>query len=114
MLTKLIDKLSELIKVKLDQFKLEAQGQIASAVARIVVFLAFLVLVSFALLFFGMALAYALNDWWASDYLGFIAVGGLLTLFIVLLSVVAKNQALAKAIEKSIIERNEEIEDEAL
>ncbi|MEM9325193.1 MAG: phage holin family protein [Bacteroidota bacterium] len=115
MITKLIDKISELIKLKLDQFKLEAQGHIASVAARIVVFLAFLVLVSFALLFLGLTLAFALNEWWDSAYLGFLAVAGLLIIFIVLLGVVAKSQSLAKAIERSIIETSQEpAEDEAL
>ncbi len=114
MVTKLIDKISELIRIKLDQFKLEAQGQVASAVARIIVFLGFLVLTSFALLFFGLTLAYALNEWWDSSYLGFLAVAGLLVIAIVILGAINKTQSLAKAIEKGIIDRNEEEEDETL
>ena len=113
MITKLIDTITELIKVKLEQFKLEAQGQIASVVARIIVFIGFLVLVSFALLFLGLTLAFALNVWLDSQVYGFLIVAGVLILGIILLGIMAKSQSLAKAIEKSIIEINQD-EDETL
>lgn len=113
LITQIIDKVSDLIKIKFDQIKIDAQSQFSSFLARVIIFFALSILFTFIVLFLGLGLAFYLNNLWQSTFLGFGVVSGILLLGFILLVVLAKSQSFAKAIERAIIETEVE-KDETL
>lgn len=106
----IIDKVSALIRIKIEHFKLEAQGQIASIVSRIIAFFVVLVLVFSSMLFFGFALAFFLNSWLKSEFLGFLIVGGIFSLLLVLVAISIKSEKLSRFLEEVLLKQTEDKE----
>ena len=108
LISNLIDKLSELLKVKFDQFKLEAQSQLAAVLAKLIVFFGLAILLLFFALFIGFGFAFYLNDLWESSYLGFLTVSVIPLVMFIILLVVSKSQAFTLALEQAILEKEED------
>ncbi len=107
LITNLIDKITELVKLKLDQVKIEVKGQVAVLITRLVVIFAVGLLFTFFLFFVGLAAAYAMNHAFDSHYLGFLVVGAVALIFCIILILVAKSDAFNKAIKSKLLENED-------
>lgn len=107
LITNLIDKITELVKLKLDQVKVEVKGQLAVLVARLVVISIIALLLSFTLLFFGLGLAFFLNTVWSSAYWGFVAVGGLALLAVIFLIYKSGSESFTDIIKSKLLDNEE-------
>ena len=99
----LIDKISELVQVKLNQLKLQASGKAATFLSRVIVVLLIVFLAFFFLLFLGLGLAFYLNTLFESAFLGFLILALVVLIFIVVMFMIGKNGKLQLAIEKAIL-----------
>lgn len=106
LITNLIDKVSELIKLKLDQAKIEVQGQVALVLSRLIFIFAIGLLLTFTLFFFGIALAYVINHATGSYYLGFLIVGAIALICSILLILLARSEAFKKALKNRLLEND--------
>jgi len=107
LITNLIDKITELVKLKLDQVKIEVKGQVAVLISKLVVLLIIALLLSFMLLFFGLGLAFFLNTLFASSYWGFFFVGALALLAAIFLIYKARSESFADMIKSRLLDNEE-------
>ncbi len=112
----LIDKVADLIKVKLEKAKLDIQGKLADILSRLVSFLIIYLFASITILFLAMSLAFFLNSILDSSFLGFLIVALIFLVVTVLVYLVARSGIFAKAFEEAILKEQENViaEDEAL
>ncbi len=110
--TDIVDKITELIKVKFEQFKLEAQGQLAHVLAKVISFLLIYLFGACAVLFLGLGLAHGLNELLGSSFLGFLILGGLFVVITVVVYFLARSNRFSEALEEAIIEKENETEEE--
>ncbi len=109
-ITGIIDKISELLKIKFEQLKLEAQGQMAYAISRVIGFVVVFALASLSILFLAIGLAFFLNSLVGNTYGGFFIMGGALALVTILIFLFAKSGRLASALEEAILKETEKEE----
>lgn len=107
LITNLIDKITELVKLKLDQVKIEVKGQVAVLLSRLIIIFAIGLLFTFALFFLGLAAAFGINHWLDSHYLGFLIIGGIAMVVCILLYVVGKSEGFNKAIKSRLLENED-------
>lgn len=87
-LDKLIESLSTYVELKLQIYELRVKEQLVVAITKIAVLSIILLFGIIMIFFFSMALAYFLNSWLGSEFLGFALVGaaylaiGLVILFL--------------------------------
>ena len=106
LVTNLIDKITELVKLKFEQLQLEVKSQVAIVLSRLIVIFAIALLLTFAFFFFGLGLAFYLNVWLESAYLGFVIVGGIALLFSIGLILLARSDAFTRAIKNNLMEND--------
>ncbi|MDW3196650.1 MAG: phage holin family protein [Cytophagales bacterium] len=107
LITNLIDKITELVKLKLDQVKIEVKGQVGVLLSRLVIIFAIGLLVTFALFFLGLAVAFVLNDVIGNNYGGFLVVGGIALLGSFILYRVASSEGFTKAIKSRLLDNDD-------
>lgn len=108
MFDKIIDKLTEYLKVKGDQLKLEVMGQVARILAHVIVFLLISLLFLFFGLFFMLSLAVVLNFALNSEYLGYVIVTGILLILLVIIAFMLKSGKVQKWFETLILKISED------
>ena len=104
----LIDKITELIQVKLNQLKVQAGSKAATILSRLVIVLCLAALGFFFLLLLFFGLSFYLNYLLGSQYWGFFIMAGVVLVFILSLFLIGKNGKLQLALEKVIINSFEE------
>ena len=107
LISNIIDKITELVKLKLDQVKIEVKGQVAVLLSRLIIIFAIGLLFTFALFFLGMATALFINNWWDSHYLGFLVVGAIALGLCVLLYMAGRSEGFNKAIKSRLLENDD-------
>lgn len=107
LITNLIDKITELVKLKLDQVKIEVKAQVAVIISRLVVILIIALLLSFTMLFFGFGLAYLINTLLPGDFWGFFIIGGVALLVAILLIMRAKSESFTNMIKSKLLENED-------
>lgn len=107
LITNLIDKITELVKLKLDQVKIEVKGQVAVVISKLVIILTIAILFSFMLLFFGLGFAFFLNTFFPGDYWGFFAVGAMALLAAIFLIYKARSESFADMIKSRLLDNED-------
>jgi type VI protein secretion system component VasK len=102
-INKLVDKLTDYIKLKGEQLKLEVMSQVARVLAYVIMFIAIGLVASFLGLFGALTLAVVLNYWLESVFLGYVIVSGLLLIVLIILILLLKSQKMQKWLENMIV-----------
>ena len=103
------EKVSELIKTKVDQLKLEFKAHLASVIGKAILCLALLLIAFLIILFVSLALAFYLNGLWESSFLGFLTVSGLYIIILIVFVLFFKSQRLSTIIENAMIDNDDNI-----
>jgi uncharacterized BrkB/YihY/UPF0761 family membrane protein len=102
-INKLLDKLTEYIKIKGEQLKLEILSHVARILAYVIIFIAIGLVTSFLVLFGALTLAVVINHWLGSEFWGYVIVSGILLVVLVLLIMLLRSQKIQRWIESVII-----------
>jgi polyferredoxin len=102
-INKLIDKLTEYIKLKGEQLKLEVLSHVARVLAYVITFFIIALVVSFLGLFAALTLAVVLNYFLDSVFLGYLIVSGLLTIVLIILIMMLKTEKIQRWLEAMIV-----------
>lgn len=106
LITNLIDKVTELVKLKIDQLKLELKGQATVVLSKLIVVAIIGMLITFSIFFLGLGLAFYWNSVWESDFLGFVVVGSIALVLSIILIRFAKSEAFTRVIKNSLLEND--------
>lgn len=102
-INKLVDKLTEYIKLKGEQLKLEILSHVARILAYVITFIIIGLVASFLGLFGALSLAVILNYLLDSVYLGYVIVSGLLLIVLIILIFLLKSEKIQRWLESMII-----------
>ena len=103
MLSTLINKISEYIKVKGQQIKLEVISHMSKLLSHVLV-VSFLVLLGlFLILFLSFGLSAYLNEVLESTFLGYFVTGGIYLFVLIVIALLAKAGKVQRWIEKMIL-----------
>jgi type VI protein secretion system component VasK len=106
-INQLIDKLTELIKLKGEQLKLEAMSYLARFLA-VTIVISVISLIAFFLIFFlALTLAVYLNGVLESQFLGYLIVSGIILIKLIISIFLLKSGKMQKWIETMIIKSGE-------
>jgi hypothetical protein len=112
MLSKLINRITEYIKVKGQQIKLEVISHMSKLLSHVLV-VSFLVLLGlFLILFLSFGLSAYLNEVLESTFLGYFVTGGIYLFVLIVIALLAKAGKVQRWIEKMILKASDEIEDD--
>lgn len=111
MLATLINKISEYIKVKGQQIKLEVISHMSKLLSHVLVVSFLCLLGLFLVLFLSFGLSAYLNEVLESTFLGYFVTGGIYLLVLIIIALLAKAGKIQQWIEKLILKASEEIED---
>ena len=98
------EKVSDLIKIKVDQLKLEFKAHLASLIGKVILCFALLLIAFLIILFVSLALAFYLNELWGSSFLGFLTLSGLYIIILIVFVLFFKSQRLYTIIENAMID----------
>ncbi len=114
MLSGVINRLTEYVKLKAEQVKLEVMARMASVLSQVLVFSMIAFLGLFLIFFLSFALGSYLNEILDSQYLGHLIIAGAYFLVLVIIGLFAKTGKIQGWIETLILKagENEEIDDE--
>ncbi len=114
-INKLVDKLSEYIRLKGEKLKLEIIAQVAKLLAHFVAFLTIAIIGLFLLVFLSMALSAYLNMILDSPHLGYLIVAGFYLVMLLIIFFLLRSNKIQKWLEalfvnlsETIAEQNEE------
>lgn len=102
-INKLIDKLTDYLKLKGEQLKLEILSHVARILAYVITFIAIGLVASFLGLFGALTLAVVINYWMESTYIGYVIVSGVLLIFLVILILLLRSQKIQRWLETMIV-----------
>ncbi|MFT6852521.1 MAG: Na+/proline symporter [Cyclobacteriaceae bacterium] len=102
-INKLVDKLTEYLKVKGDQLKLDVLSQVARILAYTITFILIGLIASFLVLFISLTLALYLNHLLESVYLGYVIISGVILILLIILILLLKTQKIQLWLESMII-----------
>jgi len=111
-LNNLVDKVSDLVKVKIDQAKLDLQGKAAFIISKVIAFLVIYLFAASTYLFLMMGLAFLINDWLNSSFLGFILIGAFSFVLTICVLLASKTGWFPQALEESILKEEEKLQDQ--
>lgn len=112
MLTALINRLTEYLKIKAEQIKLQVIGHVAKLMSHVIVLSLLVFLGLFFFFFLSFAFGSFLNEVFESSYLGHLCVGGIYFLLILLIGILAKTGRIQAWLEILILKISDQIEDE--
>ena len=112
MLTTLINRLTEYIKVKRQQIKLEVISHVSKLLSHILVvsFLALLGL--FLILFLSFGLSAYLNEVLESAFWGYFITGGVYLLVLIIIGLLAKTGRFQRWVEMFILKASDQLEED--
>ena len=108
----LIGRITEYVKLKIQQIKLELVGHIARLMSQLLVVLFLVVLALFMILFLSFAASAFLNELLESNYLGYLIVAGLYFIAFLIIGMLAKSGRIQGWIEEAILRASDQIETE--
>ena len=102
-INRLIDKLTEYLKLKGEQLKLEILSHVARILAYVITFIIIGLIASFLGLFVALTLAVFLNHVLDSIYLGYVIVSGLLLILLIIFILLLKTEKIQRWLEAMIV-----------
>ncbi len=109
-INKLLDKLTDYARLKGEQFKLEIMGKVAKTASYLIVAFFLSLLIFFLAFFIGFAIAAYLNELIGVAYAGYLIVGGIILLKIIVVLIMLKTGYLQKKLEVLILTITEDDE----
>ncbi|MBV6646356.1 MAG: hypothetical protein KI790_12955 [Cyclobacteriaceae bacterium] len=103
LINKLIDKITEYLKLKGDQVKVEAMGHVARVLSVVITYGIIAFIGGFLLFFLSITVAVCLNHLLESTFLGYLIMSGLLFLLVIVLLLVHKTGSLQRWLEGLIL-----------
>lgn len=107
---KLIDKVSEFIRLKGEKLKLEIIAQISRLMAHLFAFLMIMLIGLFLLIFLSMALGAYLNYALDSPHLGYLIVAGIYLIFLIAVVILLRSNKMQIWLESLFISLSENSE----
>ncbi len=112
MLSALINRITEYVKIKGQQIKLEIIGHVAKLLGHVLVVSFIAILGLFLILFLSFAVGAYLNELFESTYLGYLAVAGGYFLVVIIIALLARTGRIQKWIETLILSASDELEED--
>lgn len=112
MFSVVVNRITEYIKVKGQQVKLEIISHLARFLSRLLVIGFLGVLGLFLIFFMSFGLSALLNQFFESAYLGYLIVAGIYLLVILLISLFNKKGVIQRWIEVFILNANDQMEED--
>ena len=111
-INKLVDKLSEYIRLKGEKIKLDIIGQVSKLLAHFVAFLTMGLVFLFLLVFLSFALSAFLNAILESPHYGYLIVGGIYLFILIIIITLLRTNKLQGWLETFFVNLSESIEQE--
>lgn len=105
---KIIDRLNEYVKIKVENIKLEVTAQVAKVLSHVIVFLLITLVAFFFGFFLMIMLAEILNNVFDSNFLGYLSVTVILFVLLILLGIMLKTGKIQKWLETLILKLSED------
>jgi len=99
----LIDKVTDFVRLKGEQLRLELMSKLARTVAYIIIGFLILLFAFFLIFFLGLALAAYLNQVLESNYLGYLIVAGIVLIKMIIVLILLKTGYLHMKLEAVIL-----------
>lgn len=112
MLSGVINRLTEYVKLKAEQVKLEVMARMASVLSQVLVFSLMAFLGLFLIFFLSFALGSYLNELMSSQYLGHLIVAGAYFIVLLIIGLLAKTGKIQNWLETIILKAGETEEDD--
>ncbi len=112
MLGGLVSRITEYVKLKVQQIKLELVGHLARLMSQILVMLFLAMLGLFMVLFLSFAVGAYLNEVLESNYLGYLIVAGGYFIAFFIIGMLAKSGRIQAWLEEAILRASDQIESE--
>ena len=112
MIVGIIERVKEYVKLKVEQIKLQLVGHMARLMSQLIVVGLLITLVLFMILFLSFAASALINELLESNYLGFLIIGAVYFLGVVVLLLLAKSGRIQEWIETAILNASEKINQE--
>ena len=112
MLSTLINKISEYIKVKGQQIKLEVISHVSRLLSHVLVVSFLTILGLFLILFLSFGLSAYLNEILVSTFLGYFVTGGIYFLVLIIIGLLARAGKIQRWIEALIMKASDELEED--
>lgn len=110
-INKLLDKLTDYIKVRGEKLKLDIIAQTSRLLAHLVSFLAIAVILFFIVIFLSLALSAYLNDALRSPHLGYLIVAGIYLIFFLGIIILLRSNKMQAWLETFFLNLSENISD---
>ncbi|MFY0689886.1 MAG: hypothetical protein JXQ90_22135 [Cyclobacteriaceae bacterium] len=107
LINSLIDRLTELIKLKGEQLKLEAMSYLARVLAFTIVISVVSLIAFFLIFFLALTLAVYLNQLLDSQFLGYLIVSGIILIKLIISLFLLRSGKMQKWLESMIIQTGE-------
>lgn len=107
--TKLVDKISEFIRLKGEKIKLDIIAKVSKILALFVTFLVIFIFGVFFILFISFALSEYLNTVLESNFYGYLITSGIYLLMLVIVVLVFRSHKMQKWLENFFVSFGEEI-----
>ena len=112
MLSTLVNRITEYIKIKTEQIKLEIISHSARFLSHVIVVGFLAVLGLFLMFFVSFGLSVYFNELFESPYLGYLAVAGIYLLVIILIAILARTGVIQKWVEATIVKAVDEMDED--
>ncbi|WP_421872786.1 phage holin family protein [Marinoscillum sp.] len=109
---KLVDKISEYIRLKGEKIKLDIIAQVSRLLAHFVAFLTIGLIGLFLLIFLSLALSAYLNSVLESPHFGYLIVGGVYFIVLIIIILLLRSNRLQSWLETLFVNLSETIEQE--
>tara|TARA_B100001245_G_C22853329_1_gene410212 strand:- start:808 stop:1173 length:366 start_codon:yes stop_codon:yes gene_type:complete len=112
-INKLVDKISDFIRLKGEKIKLDIIAQVSRLLAHFVAFMTMAVVGFFLLIFLSIALAAYLNYVLESPHFGYLIVGGIYLIGLIIIILLLRSNKLQNWLETLFLNLSESIQDES-
>jgi len=108
----LVGRITEYVKLKIQQIKLELVGHMARLISQLLVMFFLVLLGLFMVFFLSFALGAFLNEVLASNYMGYLIVAGFYFISFFIVGMLAKSGRIQGWLEAAILRASDQIETE--
>lgn len=112
LINKLVDKISDFIKVKGEKIKLDIIAQVSKLLAHFVAFMTIAVIGVFLLIFLSLALSVYLNYILESPHYGYLIVSGIYLLMLIILVILVRSNRIQHWMEALFINLSHNLSEE--
>ncbi|MEQ8472094.1 MAG: phage holin family protein [Marinoscillum sp.] len=112
LINKLVDRLSDYIKLKGERLKLDIIAQVSRLLAHFVGFMTIAVIGVFLLIFLSMALSAYLNNLLDSSHYGYLIVSGIYLIILIVIIILLRSNRMQRWLETLFVRLSQNIQEE--